>query len=247
LDSEIIINSSFILHRLGFQWAWSCNFSFCNFTWFFDHYNLPSSLIPSRASITPSLFISRSVIPIVFLTVNSFLILPVFATIKLLVSSVDVIHSFGMASELAPHLINLWFYLYSVCAALLELILAAVDFSMISVFVFMIRSDDFLERISRTVSFALTNLSGLKRVSLLNPFSAFRSFRLILVSLVQILLLSLSFQYLLNSWLQFIPNLLIMLFFCLTFFLFYFPLALNCFVIVLLNLPYWFLLFILLL
>ena len=47
-----------------------------------------------------------------FLTVNSFLILPVFATIKLLVSSIDVIHSRGPYSlackvDVIPGRINL--------------------------------------------------------------------------------------------------------------------------------------------
>jgi len=115
LDSDLIILPSFIIYSLCYQWAWTFNlyssissslFEFIGFS--IDHYIISS--YSSNSLLFSDFF------PFFLFDINSFLIFPVWSSIKILVFSFDVIHSLGFYSfgskiDAIPGRINLAFTL----------------------------------------------------------------------------------------------------------------------------------------
>jgi cytochrome c oxidase subunit 2 len=103
LESDINIMASCILQSLGYQWAWTFSlyflYSFYYFSTFIVDLYYCSSLVDSF-------------IIYLLLSLSAYLIIPLWSIIKILVVSIDVIHSlgcysFGIKIDAIPGRINL--------------------------------------------------------------------------------------------------------------------------------------------
>ncbi len=104
LDLDLLTSSSFIVYILGYQWSW--NYTIISLP--FINSSLSSSSSTSSLSfdsiLLSSNLINTSSIPFPYnfnsymLYFNNYLILSLFTSIKLYISSFDVIHSFGYHS-----------------------------------------------------------------------------------------------------------------------------------------------------
>jgi cytochrome c oxidase subunit 2 len=84
LDYDVNMLPSYVLYCTGLQWLWTLDIVASNYNVHYDHVVLPSSSLSSS-----DLYMHD---------ITNYIILPLYATIKMFFMSADVIHSFGINS-----------------------------------------------------------------------------------------------------------------------------------------------------
>ena len=104
MDGDVNIIPSFLIQSFGYQWAWTFHINSSNTSYsIVDHYMVGSASINK---------VNNNIKPLYLFDISVYLILPIWTSIKIYTTSIDVIHSlglytFGIKIDAIPGRINL--------------------------------------------------------------------------------------------------------------------------------------------